>query len=167
MNLPQRCLDERHLKNEPCPLLHLFISVSAAFFDGISAIKTVEQHLSTRLTLKIKVHESSNSKLYYSVSSHNSRPFSVPSHRLYSQFSGKGQCCTCVGINILCSRDFNLVSSKFSSLSIKLSSHFSTKFVCFVTLPQNFTACLKICYLKFKILQITFFLFFLSRPLTF
>src|ERR1700755_518715 len=46
----------------------------------------------------------------------DSKPYSVSSYCLYSQFSAKGGCCANVRNNVVCSRVSNLESSEFSTL---------------------------------------------------
>src|ERR1700755_643843 len=69
----------------------------------------------------------------------DSKPYSVSSYCLYPQFSAKGGCCAYVHNDVVCSRVFNLESSEFSTLWLKLSCNSTTKFICSVYLSPNST----------------------------
>ena len=64
-------------------------------------------------------------------------PFSVPSYFLYSHFRSKAGCCVYVRNDITCSRAHALESSKFSTIWLRLQSHYLTKFFCAVYLSPN------------------------------
>ena len=78
----------------------------------------------------------------------DSRPYSVPSYFLYTNFKAKGGCCVYVRNNISCSRVPDCDSSEFSTLWLRLTSNSLTRYFCAVYLwadVQNFSAgCLEL-----------------------
>jgi hypothetical protein len=69
----------------------------------------------------------------------DSKPYSVNSYTLYTQFSAKGGCCSYVRSDITCSRVSDLESSMFSSIWLRLSCQSTSKFICSVYLSPNST----------------------------
>ena len=69
----------------------------------------------------------------------DSKPFSVPSYCLYSNFKAKAGCCAYVRADVSCSRVANLESPDFSSLWLRLNINSQAKYFCAVYLSPNST----------------------------
>ena len=67
----------------------------------------------------------------------DSSPFSIPSYFLYPHFQSKAGCCVYVRNDITCSRAQNLESSEFSTIWLRLQSHFLIKYICAVYLSPH------------------------------
>ncbi|MPC62263.1 hypothetical protein E2C01_056346 [Portunus trituberculatus] len=64
-------------------------------------------------------------------------PFSVPFYFLYPHFRSKAGYCIYVSNDLTCSRAHALESSEFSTIWLRLISHYLTEFICVVYLSLN------------------------------
>ena len=67
----------------------------------------------------------------------DSSPFSVLFYFLYPLFQSKAGCCVCVRNDITQSRAYNLESSEFSTIWLRLQHHSLIKYICAVYLSPN------------------------------